>query len=73
LTGQILHADIFVLPEIMMDGHLEQQNDHLRYIVAHEVGHALGLRHDFARGDASTVMGYFNSPRGRSLREGDSL
>jgi hypothetical protein len=75
LTGQILHADIFVLPETMMDGDLEQQNDHLRYIVAHEVGHALGLRHNFAQGDGiTTVMGYFDLPRilqiGRQIRIG---
>lgn len=63
LTGQILHADIFVLPETMVDGDLEQQNDHLRYIVAHEVGHALGLRHNFAPGDTTTVMGYFKLSR----------
>jgi hypothetical protein len=75
LTGQILHADVFVLPETMMDGDLEQQNDHLRYIVAHEVGHALGLRHNFAPGDGTTtVMGYFKLPQilqiGRQIRTG---
>ncbi len=75
LTGQILHADVFVLPETMMDGDLEQQNDHLRYIVAHEVGHALGLRHNFAKGNATTtVMGYFKLPQileiGRRIRTG---
>jgi hypothetical protein len=73
-TGQILHAHVFVLPETMMDGDLEQQNDHLRYIVAHEVGHALGLRHNFAPGPATTVMGYFSLPRilkmGRDIRAG---
>ena len=74
LTGQILHAHVFVLPETMSDGDLEQQNDHLRYIVAHEIGHALGLRHNFALGNATTVMNYFMLPRilqiGRQIRPG---
>ena len=74
MTGQILHAHIFVLPETMADGDLEQQNDHLRYIVAHEVGHALGLRHNFAPGEATTVMDYFKLPQilqiGRDIRAG---
>jgi uncharacterized protein DUF4953 len=74
LTGQILHAHIFVLPETMMNGDLEQQADHLRYIIAHEVGHALGLRHNFAPGEATTVMDYFMLPQvlrvGRDIRAG---
>jgi hypothetical protein len=74
LTGQILHADVFVLPETMSDGDLEQQNDHLRYVVAHEIGHALGLRHNFALRNATTVMNYFKLPRilqiGRGIRAG---
>ena len=73
-TGQILHAHVFVLEETMMDGDLDEQNDHLRYIVAHEIGHALGLRHNFARGKASTVMGYFRLPQilkiGSGIRTG---
>jgi len=74
LTGQILHAHVFVLPETMMNGDVEEQNDHLRYIVAHEVGHAIGLRHNFAPGAATTVMGYFGLPQilkmGQEIRTG---
>ena len=58
-TGEILHAHIFILPGSLKHGDLDEQNDHLRYVVAHEVGHALGLRHNFAKGPVSTVMNYF--------------
>jgi hypothetical protein len=60
LTGEILHAHIFILLRSVKHGDLDEQNNHLRYLVAHEVGHALGLRHNFARGPVSTVMNYFD-------------
>jgi hypothetical protein len=60
LTGEILHAHIFILSGTVDEGDLSEQSDHLRYVVAHEVGHALGLRHNFAKGPVSTVMGYPN-------------
>ena len=60
LTGEILHAHIFILSRSVKHGDLDEQNNHLRYLVAHEVGHALGLRHNFAKGPVSTVMNYFD-------------
>ena len=60
LTGEVLHAHIFILSRSVKHGDLDEQNNHLRYLVAHEVGHALGLRHNFAKGPVSTVMNYFD-------------
>jgi len=74
LTGQILHAHVFVLRVTMMDGDFADQKNHLRYIVAHEIGHALGLRHNFAGDVPSTVMNYFELSEmiaiGREIRRG---
>jgi hypothetical protein len=74
LTGQILHAHVFVLRVTMMDGDFADQKNHLRFIVAHEIGHALGLRHNFAGDVPSTVMNYFALPEmidiGREIRRG---
>jgi len=75
LTGEILHAHIFLDARVLDGQDLARQNDHLRYLVAHEVGHALGLRHNFARGPTTTVMNYFSFARtlalGRQIRSSD--
>lgn len=60
LTGEILHAHIFILANDAGEESFETQSNHLRYVVAHEVGHALGLRHNFAKGPVSSVMNYFD-------------
>ncbi len=52
LTGEILHAHIFILSRSLKHGDLDEQNNHLRYLVAHEVGHALGLREVLQTGPA---------------------
>ena len=55
LTGEILHAQIFIPSSTVDEGSLTDRSDHLRYVVAHEVGHALGLRHNFATGPAKST------------------
>lgn len=71
LTGEILHAHIFIASWVFSEGSLDERNDHIRYIVAHEVGHALGFRHNFAKGPVSTVMNYFRF--GETVRIGREI
>ena len=68
LTGEILHASIFLRARMVNEGDFEERGDRWRYIVAHEVGHALGLRHNLATGPTTTVMNYL--PYKESIRIG---
>ncbi len=75
LTGEILHAHIFLDGPSFARSDTDDQDDFLSYVVAHETGHGLGLRHNFATGPATTVMNYFNPDEaaalGRWIRSGE--
>ena len=71
LTGEILHANIFLRAQMVDEGALDERNDRWRYVIAHEVGHALGLRHNFAKGPTTTVMNYF--PFKETVRIGNDV
>lgn len=67
LTGEILHAHIFLDAGSFTRHGDEDGDDLLAYVTAHEIGHALGLRHNFADGPPATVMNYFGTEQAAAL------